>query len=665
MISLTAGSASPLGAEVQSGGVNFSLFSAHAERVELCLFDAEGNEQRVDLPVRTGDIWHGFLPGAKAGQRYGYRVHGPWQPTQGHRFNPAKLLLDPCARRVEGEAIDSPLFHAGFDQPDPHDSAPLGLRSVVVNDAFDWEADKAPRTPWGNSVIYEAHVKGLTWLHPDIPQEIRGTYKALAHPVMIAWFKQLGITALELLPVAHFAHEQRLQRLGLSNYWGYNPLALFALHPAYAHDPEQAINEFRAAVKALHAAGIEVILDIVLNHSAETDLAGPTFCQRGIDNRSYYWIREDGDYHNWTGCGNTLNLSQPGVVEYAHACLRYWVETFHIDGFRFDLAPVMGRTPEFNPQAPLFAAIQNDPLLRDLKLIAEPWDIGEGGYQVGNFPAPFAEWNDHFRDAARRFWLTESLPMGAFAGRFAASSDLFKRNGRLPSATVNLVTAHDGFTLRDCVSFNHKHNQANGEDNRDGTNDNHSFNHGVEGLDASADVMARRRASQHALLATLLLSQGTPMLLAGDEMGHSQHGNNNAYCQDNALTWLDWRQADQGLIDFTAALIKARSHIAALTDDAWWEEGDGNVAWLNQHGRPLTPQEWQEGAPRLQILLSNNYLLVMNATSELAEIALPTGDWHALSPFAGEENPVVITVWQAPKHGVCLFQRSDKRSQSW
>ncbi|MGL4036932.1 glycogen debranching protein GlgX [Kosakonia cowanii] len=665
MISLTAGSASPLGAEVQSGGVNFSLFSAHAERVELCLFDAEGNEQRVDLPVRTGDIWHGFLPGAKAGQRYGYRVHGPWQPAQGHRFNPAKLLLDPCARRVEGEAIDSPLFHAGFDQPDPHDSAPLGLRSVVVNDAFDWEADKAPRTPWGNSVIYEAHVKGLTWLHPDIPQEIRGTYKALAHPVMIAWFKQLGITALELLPIAHFAHEQRLQRLGLSNYWGYNPLALFALHPAYAHDPEQAINEFRAAVKALHAAGIEVILDIVLNHSAETDLAGPTFSQRGIDNRSYYWIREDGDYHNWTGCGNTLNLSQPGVVEYAHACLRYWVETFHIDGFRFDLAPVMGRTPEFNPQAPLFAAIQNDPLLRDLKLIAEPWDIGEGGYQVGNFPAPFAEWNDHFRDAARRFWLTESLPMGAFAGRFAASSDLFKRNGRLPSATVNLVTAHDGFTLRDCVSFNHKHNQANGEDNRDGTNDNHSFNHGVEGLDASADVMARRRASQHALLATLLLSQGTPMLLAGDEMGHSQHGNNNAYCQDNALTWLDWRQADQGLIDFTAALIKARSHIAALTDDAWWEEGDGNVAWLNQHGRPLTPQEWQEGAPRLQILLSNNYLLVMNATSELAEIALPTGDWHALSPFAGEENPVVITVWQAPKHGVCLFQRSDKRSQSW
>lgn len=665
MISLTAGSASPLGAEVQSGGVNFSLFSAHAERVELCLFDAEGNEQRVDLPVRTGDIWHGFLPGAKAGQRYGYRVHGPWQPAQGHRFNPAKLLLDPCARRVEGEAVDSPLFHAGFDQPDPHDSAPLGLRSVVVNDAFDWEADKAPRTPWGNSVIYEAHVKGLTWLHPDIPQEIRGTYKALAHPVMIAWFKQLGITALELLPIAHFAHEQRLQRLGLSNYWGYNPLALFALHPAYAHDPEQAINEFRAAVKALHAAGIEVILDIVLNHSAETDLAGPTFSQRGIDNRSYYWIREDGDYHNWTGCGNTLNLSQPGVVEYAHACLRYWVETFHIDGFRFDLAPVMGRTPEFNPQAPLFAAIQNDPLLRDLKLIAEPWDIGEGGYQVGNFPAPFAEWNDHFRDAARRFWLTESLPMGAFAGRFAASSDLFKRNGRLPSATVNLVTAHDGFTLRDCVSFNHKHNQANGEDNRDGTNDNHSFNHGVEGLDASADVMARRRASQHALLATLLLSQGTPMLLAGDEMGHSQHGNNNAYCQDNALTWLDWRQADHGLIDFTAALIKARSHIAALTDDAWWEEGDGNVAWLNQHGRPLTPQEWQEGAPRLQILLSNNYLLVMNATSELAEIALPTGDWHALSPFAGEENPVVITVWQAPKHGVCLFQRSDKRSQSW
>ncbi|WLI77981.1 glycogen debranching protein GlgX [Kosakonia sp. H02] len=657
MTTLTAGSAAPPGAQVQGNGVNFTLFSAHAGRVELCLFDDEGNEQRVDLPARTGDIWHGFLPGAKAGQRYGYRVHGPWEPAGGHRFNPAKLLLDPCAHRVEGDAVDNPLFHDGYDIPDPHDNAALGLRSVVVNDAFDWEDDTLPRIPWGNTVIYEAHVKGLTWLHPDIPENLRGTYKALGHPVMIAWFKQLGITALELLPIAHFASEPRLQRLGLSNYWGYNPLALFALHPAYASNPHQAINEFRAAVKALHQAGIEVILDIVLNHSAETDLDGPTFSLRGIDNRSYYWIRDDGDYHNWTGCGNTLNLSNPGVVEYAHACLRYWAETFHIDGFRFDLAPVMGRTPEFSQQAPLFAAIKNDPQLRFLKLIAEPWDIGPGGYQVGNFPAPFAEWNDHFRDATRRFWLEQSLPLGAFAGRFAASSDVFKRAGRLPSASVNLVTAHDGFTLCDCVCFNHKHNQANGEDNRDGTHDNHSWNHGTEGLEASLDVTERRRASQHALLTTLLLSQGTPMLLAGDEFGHSQHGNNNAYCQDNALTWLDWSGADRGLMAFTAALIKVRQQIAALTRDAWWEEGDGNVAWFNDKGQPLTPHEWQNGVHRLQILLSDSVLITLNATSDVAEIVLPAGGWCAISPFAGEDNPVVITVWHGPAHGVCVFQR--------
>ncbi|TCC01427.1 glycogen debranching protein GlgX [Kosakonia quasisacchari] len=658
MSKLTAGKATPHGAHVQGNGVNFTLFSAHAERVELCLFDDEGNEQRVDLPGRTGDIWHGFLPGAKPGLHYGYRVHGPWEPARGHRFNPAKLLLDPCALRVEGETLDNPLFHGGYDTPDPHDNAVLGLRSVVVHEAYDWEADAPPRIPWGNTVIYEAHVKGLTWLHPEIPQEIRGTYKALGHPVMINWFKQLGMTALELLPVAHFASEPRLQRLGLSNYWGYNPLALFALEPRYASHPTQAINEFRDAVKALHQAGIEVILDIVLNHSAESDLDGPTFSLRGVDNRSYYWIREDGDYHNWTGCGNTLNLNNADVVDYAHACLRYWVETFHVDGFRFDLASVMGRTPEFSQQAPLFSAIKNDPLLRSLKLIAEPWDIGPGGYQVGNYPPPFAEWNDHFRDATRRFWLEQSLSLGEFAGRFAASSDVFKRDGRLPSTSINLITAHDGFTLRDCVSFDHKHNEANGEDNRDGTNSNHSFNHGTEGLGGSLDVLERRRASMHALLTTLLLSQGTPMLLAGDEMGHSQHGNNNAYCQDNALTWLDWNQVDSGLVTFTAALIHLRQRIPALTRDAWWEEGDGNVAWLNDEGRPLSPQAWQNGVHRLQILLSDSVLITLNATAEVAEIALPTGEWCAIPPFAGEDNPVIVSIWHGPAHGVCVFQRS-------
>ncbi|MES0267249.1 glycogen debranching protein GlgX [Citrobacter sedlakii] len=657
MSQLETGNATPHGATYDGHGVNFTLFSAHAERVELCVFDPQGNEQRYDLPARTGDIWHGYLPDARPGLRYGYRVHGPWAPAQGHRFNPAKLLIDPCARRVEGDFKDNPLFHAGYDAPDHRDNVAIAAKCVVTADNYDWEGDTPPRTPWGKSVIYEAHVKGLTYLHPQIPAAIRGTYRALGHPVMIAHFKRLGITALELLPVAHFASEPRLQRLGLSNYWGYNPVALFALHPAYACTPETALDEFRDAVKALHNAGIEVILDIVLNHSAELDLDGPLFSLRGIDNRSYYWIRDDGDYHNWTGCGNTLNLSQPSVVAYACECLRYWVETCHVDGFRFDLASVMGRTPAFRQDAPLFTAIKNCPVLSRVKLIAEPWDIGEGGYQVGNFPPPFAEWNDHFRDATRRFWLRQNLSLGEFAGRVAASSDVFKRDGRLPSASVNLVTAHDGFTLRDCVCFNQKHNEANGEENRDGTDNNQSNNHGKEGLGGTLDVVERRRDSIHALLTTLLLSQGTPMLLAGDEQGHSQHGNNNAYCQDNALTWLDWSQASDGLIDFTAALIHLRQQIPALVDDRWWEEGDGNVRWLNRFAQPLSANEWQNGARQMQILLSGRFLITINATTEVAEIVLPDGEWRAVPPFAGEDNPVITAVWPGPAHGLCVFQR--------
>lgn len=657
MTQLAIGKPAPLGAHYDGQGVNFTLFSAHAERVELCIFDANGQEHRYDLPGHSGDIWHGYLPDARPGLRYGYRVHGPWRPAEGHRFNPAKLLIDPCARQIDGEFKDNPLLHAGHNEPDYRDNAAIAPKCVVVVDHYDWEDDAPPRTPWGSTIIYEAHVKGLTYLHPEIPVDIRGTYKALGHPVMINYLKQLGITALELLPVAQFASEPRLQRMGLSNYWGYNPVAMFALHPAYACSPETALNEFRDAIKALHKAGIEVILDIVLNHSAELDLDGPLFSLRGIDNRSYYWIREDGDYHNWTGCGNTLNLSHPAVVDYASACLRYWVETCHVDGFRFDLAAVMGRTPEFRQDAPLFTAIQNCPVLSQVKLIAEPWDIAPGGYQVGNFPPLFAEWNDHFRDAARRFWLHYDLPLGAFAGRFAASSDVFKRNGRLPSAAINLVTAHDGFTLRDCVCFNHKHNEANGEENRDGTNNNHSNNHGKEGLGGTLDLVERRRDSIHALLTTLLLSQGTPMLLAGDEHGHSQHGNNNAYCQDNQLTWLDWSQASSGLTAFTAALIHLRKRIPALVENRWWEEGDGNVRWLNRYAQPLITDEWQNGPKQLQILLSDRFLIAINATLEVTEIVLPAGEWHAIPPFAGEDNPVITAVWQGPAHGLCVFQR--------
>ncbi|MDH7609343.1 glycogen debranching protein GlgX [Raoultella ornithinolytica] len=658
MTTLAAGKPSPLGASYDGKGVNFTLFSAHAERVELCVFDAQGNEQRFDLPARTGNIWHGWLAAAGPGLLYGYRVHGPWDPAQGHRFNPAKLLLDPCCHRVEGVLPDDERLHGGDLSPDRRDSAAIAPKSQVVDLRYNWQNDAPPGTPWGETVIYEAHVKGLTWLHPGLPESIRGTYKALGHPVMIDYFRTLGITALELMPVAQFASEPRLQRMGLSNYWGYNPMAMYALDPRYASEPERALDEFRDAVKALHAAGIEVILDVVLNHSAEIDLEGPTFSLRGIDNRNYYWIREDGDYYNWTGCGNTLNLSQPDVVEYARQCLRFWVDECHVDGFRFDLASVMGRTPEFRQDAPLFEAIRNDPQLAAVKLIAEPWDIGAGGYQVGNFPPLFAEWNDHFRDVARRFWLQQSISLGEFARRFAASSDLFQRNGRQPAAAVNLITAHDGFTLRDCVCFNQKHNEANGEENRDGTNNNYSSNHGIEGTGGSLDVLERRRDSVHALLSTLLLAQGTPMLLAGDEHGHSQHGNNNAYCQDNALTWLDWNQANSGLTAFTAALIHLRRCIPALTSNRWWQEGDGNVVWLNQYAQPLTADEWQHGTARLQILLSGRWLMTVNATPEVAHMELPEGEWHAVPPFAGEDNPVVMAVWHGPAHGVCVFQRS-------
>ncbi len=657
---LNAGRSAPPGAWFDGAGVNFTLFSAHAEKVELCVFDESGNEARYTLPARSGDIWHGYLPDARPGLRYGYRVYGPWRPEQGHRFNPAKLLLDPCARGVEGDVVDDPRLSGGIDAPDPRDNRDVMPKAVVMDDRYDWEDDAPPAIAWGDTVIYEAHVRGLTRLHPAIPSALRGTYAALGHPAMIAHFQRLGITALELQPVAKFCSEPRLQRLGLANYWGYNPLALWAPETRYASQPapQAALNEFRDAVKALHKAGIEVILDIVLNHSAELDLEGPTFSLRGIDNRSYYWIQDHGDYHNWTGCGNTLNLSHPAVVDYAIGCLKFWVEQCHVDGFRFDLATVMGRTPEFRQDAPLFEAMRRDPTLRSVKLIVEPWDIGPGGYQVGNYPQPFAEWNDRFRDDIRRFWLRRESGPGEFATRFAASADVYRRDGREPWASVNLVTAHDGFTLRDCVSFNEKHNEANGEDNRDGAWENHSSNHGYEGLGGGQIIQDARRASAHALLASLLLSQGTPMLLAGDEHGHSQHGNNNAYCQDNELTWFDWSQADEGLIAFTAALIRLRRQIPALTAASWWEENDGNVRWLNAAGAPMRPEDWHSGTRLLQILLSDHWLVTLNGHDEVSEIVLPEGEWRAVPPFAGEDNPVVMAVWHGPAHGVCVFQKS-------
>ncbi|MBJ2066631.1 glycogen debranching protein GlgX [Serratia odorifera] len=654
MRELQPGVAAPYGAHFDGSGVNFVLFSANATRVELCLFDAEQRETRLPLPARSGDIWHGYLPGGRPGLRYAYRVHGPFAPAQGLRFNPQKLLLDPATRAVEGPVDDDPRLHGGYQQADEHDSATLMPKCIVVDETYDWQDDRAPATPWGETVIYEAHVRGLTLQHPAIPPALRGSFAALGHPAMIAYFTHLGITALELLPVQQHTTEPRLQQLGLQNYWGYNVLAPYAPDHRYASQ-SSPLREFRDAVKALHRAGIEVILDVVFNHSAELDIDGPTLSLRGIDNPSYYWLNPDGDYTNVTGCGNTLRLDQPSGVAWVMDCLRFWARECHVDGFRFDLGTVLGRRPAFDRDAPLFQAMLADDTLSRCKLIAEPWDIGPGGYQVGGFPGRFAEWNDHYRDDMRRFWLLGDLPLGAFAQRFAASSEVFDRRGRAPYASVNMLTAHDGFTLQDLVSYNQRHNQPNGEDNRDGNGRNYSYNHGVEGPTDDAEVRQRRGRSQRALLATLLLSQGTPMLLAGDEHGHSQHGNNNAYCQDNATTWLDWQSADRALLDYTAALIRLRRQIPALRQDRWWQEGDGCVQWLNAQGQPLGASQWEHAPPQLQIRLSQRWLVVINAGPETVDMTLPAGDWQLVTPFVQEDSQADLPAWRQPAHSLCVL----------
>lgn len=658
MTRLTSGSPTPAGAHFDGVGINFTLFSANAERVELCLFDDNNQEIRIALPARSGDIWHGYLPGGKPGQRYGYRVSGPFSPQQGHRFNPHKLLIDPCAHALDRKVGDDPSLNGGVNQPDVQDSSAAAPKCIVVHEKYDWQDDHPPAIPWGNTVIYEAHVRGLTQLHPDIPVDLRGTYAGLAHPAMIHYLKKLGITTLELLPVQFHVDEPRLQKMGLSNYWGYNVLAPYAVDPEYVsgRDGISPLQELRDAVKTLHKAGIEVILDVVFNHSAELDVFGPTLCQRGIDNAIYYWLTPEGEYDNMTGCGNALRLSQPYVMRWVLDCLRYWVDSCHIDGFRFDLGTVLGRTPDFDQHAPLFAAIAADERLSACKMIAEPWDIGWGGYQLGNFPTGFSEWNDQYRDAMRRFWLRGDLPLGQFAQHFAASSHLFRHRERLPSASINQITAHDGFTLQDLLCFNQKHNQINGEENRDGSNNNLSNNFGREGLVADDTIWQRRKACQRALLATLLLSQGTPMLLAGDEHGHSQQGNNNAYCQNNILTWLDWGSADSELAAFTAALIQLRQQIPALIKDIWWEDGDGNVQWLDSRGQVLRDSAWEQGGQKqLQIRLSQRWLVVINATDQECEMHLPVGEWVVVPPFEPSEHTELLTVWNGSAHAVCVL----------
>ena len=619
---------------------NFALFSSAADAVELCLF-RDGKESCFAMS-RTDNIWHVAIEGVELNDEYAFRITGKNDRTLA---NPQKLMLDPYAKAVTHKPdLSSSEARSIFLLNDERDNAAVAPKGRIVDEYFDWSGDCKPSIPWAQTIVYELNVKGFSQLNSRIPENIRGTYAALAHPENIAYFKSLGITSLELLPVNFFIDEPHLQEKGLRNYWGYNPLAMFALEPSYAADQKQPLNEFKSMVKALHQAGIEVILDVVFNHTAESEKTFPTFCQRGIDDKTYYWQNEHGDYLNWTGCGNMLNLANDVTRKWVLDCLRYWVIECHVDGFRFDLATVLGREkPDFNPNAKLFAEMEQDEVLQKIKLIAEPWDIGHYGYQVGCFPAYFSQWNDRFRDDMCRFWLWQSGEVGAFAERFAGSSDIFKREGRLSHGSLNFITAHDGFTLRDLVSYNHKQNDANGEENRDGRNENYSYNHGIEGsqLDLTDEwqraVEKRRVLSEKGLLGSLLLSNGVPMLLAGDEFGNTQYGNNNAYCQDNEITWLKWENFNQTLFDFTKQTIALRKKIQSLQQEAWWS--DENVEWLNTGGNPMTLDDWHNRESKaLQVMLDGKYLFLINAKTEPQSFYLPKGKWKKI---AETENSVI------------------------
>lgn len=632
---------------------NFALFSAAASGVELCLFDGD-KETRFPM-VRTNNVWHLAVLGVEVGTEYGFRIHG-------EHANPNKLMLDPYAKAVNGKPdLTTEESRSWFLMNDHRDNAHIAPRAVIISEDFDWENDTAPNTPWAKTIVYELHVKGFSQLNDKIPAEFRGTYAGLSHPINLAYLKELGVTAVELLPVNFHINEPHLQERGLQNYWGYNPLAMFAVEPKYA-TTNNPLAEFKSMVKAFHKAGIEVILDVVFNHSAESEQTYPTFCQRGIDDQTYYWRNDQGRYINWTGCGNMLNLSSDAGRKWVVDCLRYWAEHCHVDGFRFDLASVLGRdTPDFNVQAQLFTDIKNEPSLQNIKLIAEPWDIGYYGYQVGNFPNYFAEWNDRFRDDLCRFWLWKSGEIGAFAERFAGSSDLFKKNDRLPHTTLNFITAHDGFVMQDLVSYNQKHNEANGEENCDGRNENYSYNHGVEGSTESLSepqksaVENNRTFAQSGLLMSLLLANGTPMLLAGDEFGNTQYGNNNAYCQDNEITWLKWVNFNKELFELTKQTIAARKQIGSLNRNQWWS-GD-NVQWLNIHGNQMTVDDWQNQQTKaLQVVLDKHCLLLINAKAEGQVFRLPDGKW---TPQIGTHN-LTLDAQQAELSSMGFCMLSDE-----
>lgn len=658
---LWTGRVYPLGATWDGKGTNFSIFSEYAKGVELCLFDQHGSETRFALYEGENFIWHGYVPGVAPGQCYGFRVHGDWNPSLGYRFNPNKLLIDPYAKAIDGDVQHS---EAIFSYPwgDPAgdlafsdlDDAAFMPKCVVVDQSFDWQGDQLLQTPWNETVIYEMHVKGFTKQHPEIPEALRGTYAGLAHPAAIAHLQSLGVTAVELMPVHHFlARPGHLADKELSNYWGYDSINFFAPHSGYSADktPGGQVREFKQMVKALHQAGIEVILDVVYNHTGEGNHCGPMLSLRGIDNKTYYRLVEGDEryYMDFTGCGNSLNVQSPQVLKLIMDSLRYWVTEMHVDGFRFDLASALARELyAVDNLAAFFDIIHQDPILAGVKLIAEPWDLGDGGYQVGNFPVLWSEWNGRYRDEMRDFWRGEDGKLGEFGSRFTGSPDLYQLNGRRPHASINFVTAHDGFTLRDLVSYNDKHNVANGEDNRDGESHNRSWNCGAEGETDDLEVLQLRERQQRNILTTLMLSQGIPMLVMGDEMGRTQSGNNNAYCQDNELSWLDWELCDRNsdLLNFTREIIHLRQAHPVFRRQRWFQgqaiQGSSvnDIAWFNPDGQDMTDEQWCAGyAKAITVFLNGNelpdrgpkggrivdssFLLLFNAHWEMLEFVLP------------------------------------------
>jgi len=662
----------PLGATYDGAGTNFAIFSEVAEGVELCLFDTDGMETRVPVVERDALVWHIYLPRISPGQRYGYRVYGPYDPPNGHRCDPSKLLLDPYAKALEGE-IDwaQACFSYTFADPSKRnveDSAPHTMKSVVTNPFFDWQDDRSPRRPYHETVIYEAHVRGLTKTHPDIPEEIRGTYAAISYPAVIDHLTSLGVTAIELMPVHQFVNDATLLEHGRSNYWGYNTIGFFAPHNAYSSAGQRGeqVLEFKSMVRDLHRADIEVILDVVYNHTAEGNHLGPTLAFRGIDNASYYRLTDQDKsfYYDTTGTGNTPLMRNPHVLQMIMDSLRYWVSEMHVDGFRFDLAASLARQfHEVDRLSAFFDLVQQDPIVSQVKLIAEPWDVGPGGYQVGNFPPRWTEWNGKYRDTIRDYWRGEPGSLGEFAARLSGSSDLYESDGRAPYASINFVTAHDGFTMRDLVSYNEKHNEANGEGGNDGEDHNRSWNCGAEGPTDDQEVLELRARQQRNFLATLLLSQGVPMILHGDEVGRTQGGNNNVYCQDNEISWIDWANVDAGLLEFAREVTALRAEHPIFRRRRFFtgdKAGNGlpDIAWLNADGTPMDAASW--GQPTVQpmgVFLNgegitepglrgedisdDSFLLMLNPSHEDAMMALPDA-------VAGEVWEVVLDTGADP-----------------